>query len=224
MFIGHYGAAFVAASRPRAPSLATLFVAAQLIDYGFFALLLLGVEHMRLVPRITAMNPMDLYAMPYTHSLLGALLWALGFGAVIGLAARRREAGVLAGLVVLSHWLIDLLVHRPDLTLAGAPPRLGLGLWNLPAIEVPLELAFAYGGLLFFARATRPRGMGGRLSIAVLAIAMAVLQAVNWLTPQPQTVIDPAPASAAWLGLFAYSLLALLAAWVARSRMTQAAG
>jgi len=109
-------------------------------------------------------------------------------------------------------------VHRPDLTLAGAPPALGLGLWNHPAIEIPLELLFAFGGLWWFVRRTTPIGAAGRWSPAALVLGLAALQAINWLTPQPATVIEPAPASTGALGLFAYAVATLLAWWVARTR------
>jgi hypothetical protein len=222
MFIGHYSAALIAATSPRAPRLGTLFVAAQLVDLAFFAFVLLGVEHMRLVPYITAMNPMDLYDMPWTHSLVGALAWSAGFAALIRLWRRGAVAALIGGAVVVSHWAIDLLVHRPDLTIAGGPPPLGLGLWNHPAIEIPLELIFAFGGLAFFVVRTRATGARAWLPVAALAAMMAVAQAVNWLTPQPQAVIDPPPASLAISGLAAYGLLAALAWWVARTREVKA--
>jgi hypothetical protein len=218
MFIGHYAPAFIAATSRRSPKLGTLFVAAQLIDISFFSLLLLGVEHLRLVPGATTMNPMDLYDMPWDHSLVGALGWALGFAVVIRLLGRSWTAAAIGAAVVLSHWFIDLLVHRPDLTIAGAPPVFGFGLWNYPAIEIPLELLLAFGGLWFFVSRTTAIGAAGRWSPVVLAIGMAALQAVNWLSPQPATIIDPAPASTGALGLFAYGLLCLLAWWVARTR------
>jgi hypothetical protein len=213
MFIGHYSASFVAATHPKAPGLGTLFVAAQLVDYGFFSLMLANVEHMRLVPGITAMNAMDLYDMPWTHSLAGAAGWALAFAALIGLVTKRWTAAAIAGAVVLSHWLIDLLVHRPDLTLAGSPPPMGLGLWNHPAIEIPLELAFAYGGLAWFVFRTRARSRSGLISPAILALAMAGCQAYNWLVA-PETLTPAVPLS----GLAAYSLLALLAWWTGANR------
>ena len=156
MFIGHFAPALVAAARPKAAGLGTLFVAAQLVDIGFAALLFPGLEAMRIVPGITAMNPMDLYHMPYTHSLLGALLWATGFGALVGVATKRRAAAIGAALVVLSHWFVDLLVHIPDLTLYGAPPKLGLGLWNHPMIAMPLEILFIGAALAHvFAKSRR---------------------------------------------------------------------
>lgn len=223
MFIGHYGPAFVAATRPKAPLLSVLFVAAQLIDFGFFSFAALGVEHLRLVPGASLMNPMDLYSMPYTHSLLGAGMWAVAFAGLIWLARRDREAAVIAAIVVLSHWFIDLLVHVPDLTLWGTPPRLGLGLWNHPVIEIPVELFFAYGGLAWYLRRTRAAGTAGRLAPWLLGLAMAGLQAFNWFGPQPDTIVDPVPVSTAWLGLFAYTLLAGIAWWMAANRQAGSA-
>ena len=218
MFIGHYGVSFVAATRPKAPNLGTLFVAAQLIDFGFFGLLILGVEHMRLVPGATVMNPMDLYFMPYTHSLLGALAWSAAFAAILWFATRMRGAAIIGGAVAFSHWLIDLLVHGADLTLWGSPPKFGLGLWNHPLIEMPLELYFAYGGLVWYLRRTQPVDAVGRWSPWLLAVAMAGLQAFNWFGPVPDTIIDPPPASTGPLGLFAYTLLAAIAWWMASNR------
>ncbi|MBY0582014.1 MAG: hypothetical protein K2P68_03730 [Sphingomonas sp.] len=224
MFIGHYGAAFVAAARPKAPRLGTLFIAAQLIDFGFFAFLILGIEHMRLVPGTTAMNPMDLYFMPWTHSMVGALAWSLAFAALIWSITRNRSAALLAGAVVFSHWLVDLIVHAPDLTLMGAPPKLGLALWNYPLIEIPLELFFAFGGLHWYLSRTDAIAPGGRWGAWALALAMAGLQAFNWFGPVPSGIVDPPPASTGPLGLFAYTLLALIAWWMARNREPRLSG
>ncbi len=210
MFVGHYSAALVAAAHPKAPKLGTLFVAAQLVDIGFFSFVLAGVEHMRLTPGITVMNNMDLYDMPWTHSLVGTLGWALAFGLVVWLWLRSRAAGVITGSVVFSHWLLDLLVHRPDLTFAGSPPKLGLGLWNYPAVEMPLEIVLLLGSAWLFARAVRPSI--GRL--ALLILLLLGLQGFNWFAPQP-TELD---ASQSILGLVAYMLAAAVAWWVARGR------
>jgi hypothetical protein len=217
MFIGHYAPAFAAATSRKSPRLGALFVAAQLVDIAFFSFLILGVEKMRMLPGATAMNAMDLYDMPWTHSLAGAVGWGILFGLAIRLLHGNWTASAIGGAVVVSHWLVDLLVHRPDLTLAGSPPKFGLGLWNHPWIEIPLELAFAFGGLWFFVSRTRATSGMGKWSPWALAIGMAVLQAVNWTTPQP-TEAGPAPASTGWLGLFAYAVLAGLAWWVARTR------
>ena len=211
MFIGHFAPALAAATHPRAPKLATLFVAAQLVDWGFFALLPTGAEKMRMVPGITAMNPMDLYHMPWTHSLLGSAVWALGFAVLVWLWRRDLLTAGIAGAVVLSHWLLDLLVHRPDLTLAGSPPKLGLGLWNYPAIEMPLELALTFGALWYFLGRTR----GPALPAVVLTVVLLALQAFNWFGPVASEIT---PATS-FLAFFAYGLATLAAWWLGKTRV-----
>ncbi|MEC7399506.1 MAG: hypothetical protein VYD00_05765, partial [Pseudomonadota bacterium] len=156
MFIGHFAPAFAAgATSPESPRLGTLFVAAQLVDWALFLFVIVGIEDMRIVPGITAMNPLDLHHMPYTHSLVGTAAFALAFGLIVWRMSRNAVAGAWAGLVAVSHWLIDLLVHRPDLTLAGGPDRLGLGLWDRPLIAIPLELAITLLAFVWYIRATR---------------------------------------------------------------------
>lgn len=211
MFIGHFAPALVAAAQPRQAGLGTLFVAAQLVDIGFATLLLTGGEAMRIVPGFTAMNPMDLYHMPYTHSLLGASLFALLFGAGVLALTRRRAAALGAALVVVSHWFIDWLVHVPDLTLAGAPPKLGLGLWNHPAAAITLELgligaAFAYYGV-------RTRG-GAAWRLWALAAVLLAVQLFNWFGPQEQSYSISVPLTM----LAAYAALAAIASWAGARR------
>jgi hypothetical protein len=212
MFIGHFAPAFVAAARPQAAGLGTLFVAAQLVDIGFAALLVPGIEAMRITPGITAMNPMDLHHMPYTHSLLGTAVWAALFGLAVQLATKRKAAALAAALVVLSHWFIDLLVHIPDLTLFGAPPKIGLGLWNHPAVAMPLEILLIGGAFLYYARRTRAEGGDRRLW--VLAGLLAFAQAVDWFGPKESAYSLAVPATM----LGAYALLAGTAWWAGANR------
>jgi len=218
MFIGHFAPAFLAASRPKAAGLGTLFIAAQLVDIGFAALLIPGIEAMRIVPGITAMNPMDLYRMPYTHSLLGAAIWAVAFGLLVQIATKRRAAAVGAALVVVSHWFIDLLVHIPDLTLYGAPPKLGFGIWNHPLIAMPLEIVLIGGALLFYAR--RTEAAGGNRRLWTLAALLALVQAIDWFGPKEPVYSLAIPATM----LFAYALLAGVAAWTGANRSPRQAG
>lgn len=209
MFIGHWAPAMVAATHKDAPSLPLLFVAAQLVDWAFFLFLIFGVEAMRLTPGISVMNPMDLYHMPYTHSLLGSAAWAAGFGALIFAVSRNRTAAIIAALVVLSHWFLDLLVHVPDLTIAGSEPKLGLGLWNHPAIEMPLELLLTFGALWLYARKAKPR----LVPLLALAAIMLALQAVNWFGPvEPEITLGTSI-----LAFFAFGVVTLASLWTARS-------
>ena len=212
MFIGHFAPALIVAARPKAAGLGTLFVAAQLVDIGFAILLIPGIEAMRIVPGITAMNPMDLHHMPYTHSLLGALIWAAVFGAVVWFATKRKEAAIGAALVVASHWFIDLIVHIPDLTLYGMPPKLGLGLWNHPLAAMPLEILLIGGAFLYYLR--RTAAPQGNRRLWVLAGLLVFAQAVDWFGPKEPTYSLAVPATM----LFAYALLAGTAAWAGANR------
>lgn len=214
MFIGHWAPALVAAAHPKAPKLGTLFVAGQLVDFGFFTLMMLGVEKMRIDPSASVMNPMDLYHMPYTHSLLGNALWAAAFGAIIWAVTRNRTGAIIGGLVVLSHWFVDWLVHVPDLTLYGAPPKLGLGLWNHPAIAMPLELGITFAALIFYIVKTRARTSSTRLALGLLALLLLTVQVVNWFGPPPE---QPTAGTALFV-LGTYAVLCLLAAWVGSTR------
>jgi hypothetical protein len=210
MFIGHWAPALAAAAASKkAPPLAVLFIGAQLVDWAFFAFLLLGVEHMRVTPGISAMNPMDLYHMPYTHSLLGAAAFAGAVWLTRSLVLRDKAGALIGAAVVLSHWFLDLLVHVPDLTLAGSPPKLGLGLWNHPWIEMPLELALTFGALWWYWKARNPAP--GRA--LVLGAVLLVLQAVNWFGPVEPEVT----AGTSLLAFFAFGLATLVAWWMGKS-------
>lgn len=156
MFIGHWAPALAVAAKRPAPTLGVLMIAGQVIDWAFFTFHLAGIEHMRFTPGISTMNPMDLYHMPCSHSLLGACLFGLLLAVYVWLGTKDRTAALLAAAVVVSHWFIDLLVHVPDLTITGSPPKLGLGLWNHPLIEMPLELFITFGALWLYARARQP--------------------------------------------------------------------
>ena len=211
MFIGHWAPAFAAAAiGPRAPGLGTLFIAGQLVDWGFFVLATVGIEKMRVDPGATEMVPFDLYHMPYTHSLLGTALWALAFAVLLFTWRRDAVKALIGGLVVLSHWPIDWLVHRPDLTLAGGAETMGLGLWNTPAIAIPLELALTIGAWWLWVARTK----GPVLPPWILLGFLLLLQAFNWFGPPPATAGFGLCASA----LFAFGLAAALAWWVGGTR------
>lgn len=211
MFIGHFAPAFVAAAvSPRAPGLGTLFIGAQLVDWGFFALAMVGIEKMRIDPDATKMVPFDLYHMPFTHSLLGTGIWAIAFALLILFFQRNLLGAILAALVVVSHWVLDWLTHRPDLTLAGGTETYGLGLWNYPLIAMPLEILITLGAFLFYLRRTR-----GPVGPPLILIGvMLALQAVNWFAPHP----DEASMVLYVQALAAFGIVTAIAAWVGENR------
>src|SRR5213594_3312659 len=119
MFVGHYGVSFAARRSAASVPLWVLFIAVQLLDVAWSPLVLLGVEKVRIVPGITASNPLDLYYMPFTHSLVAAFAWTLA--AIILsrllLGVHDWSASFWIGAAVFSHWVLDFLVHRRDLPL-----------------------------------------------------------------------------------------------------------
>lgn len=217
MFIGHFAPAFVAAAvSPQSPRLGTLFVAAQLVDWGFFTLAMFGIERSRVDPDASVMVPLDLYHMPYTHSLLGAGIWALAFLLIVMVIRRSIIAGTLAGVVVISHWFTDWLVHVPDLTIDGNPPKFGLGLWDYPWVAIPLELGLTLGAFWFYLRRTRgPVGPP-----AVLLGVMLLFQAIQWFGPAPKT----AGLFLNLQALLAFAIMTGLAVWVGENRWFQKRG
>jgi hypothetical protein len=182
MFVGHYSASLAAkAAEPRAP-LWTYVIAAQFMDVGWSGLVAAGVEKVRVDPNLPG-SDLDLYYMPWTHSLPGALAWSLAGGLlarfVLKLPAR---AAALVGAVVFSHWLLDLLVHRPDLALWPDGPKLGLGLWNAPVVEQAVEIGLlAVAGAWWVGERVRE---GRRIWPATAFLAgLVALQIVGMLMP-----------------------------------------
>jgi len=182
VFVGHYGVSFAAKKADASVPLWVLFVAVQLLDFAWAPLVLLGVERVRIVPGFTRTNALDLYYMPYTHSLVAAILWSAAAFAVYRLAARGgRIAALIVAAAVFSHWILDLVVHVPDLPLYDDTAKVGLGLWNRPVTALGLEAAALFGGMwLYF-------GTGGarRLAMAAFGIVMLAIQVYVFFGPPP---------------------------------------
>ena len=123
MFIGHYAPAFLGKRIAKTVPLWVLFAAVQLVDIAWGIFIATGIEHVRIIEGFTASNSLDLYDMPWTHSLVMALVWSLGAGWLWSLIARKQKrlGGIVVGAAVFSHWLTDLIVHVPDLLLYPAP-------------------------------------------------------------------------------------------------------
>ena len=217
MFVGHYGVSFAAKKVAPAVPVWVLFVAVQLLDVAWAPFVLLGIEKVRIVPGITASNPLDLYYMPYTHSLIAAILWSaaafLGYRFVV--SARPRAAALVVSGAVFSHWVLDLLVHRPDLPLYDDTAKVGLGLWNLPVLAFGLEVLLLFGGMWLYFRT----GAARRLATATFGLIMVAIQAYVFFGPPP--VSDKAAAATA---LASYVLFAGIIRLLERPRAVADAG
>jgi hypothetical protein len=216
MFVGHYAAAMAAkAVEPRAPFW-TYVAGCQLIDIGWSVLVMAGVEKVSIDPTLPGSNLVLSY-MPYTHSLPGALLWSLGAALLARYSLRLAwTASALVGLSVFSHWLLDCLVHRPDLELWFGGPRVGLALWNYPVPETIIEIGLvALGGAAW----TAQRKAAGRTAWPALVFIalLVVLQLVSKATPGGST----SPASFALTALVLYLVVSAIG-WLVDRRSGRA--
>lgn len=214
MFIGHFAVALAAKRAVPVVSLGTLFLAAQFLDLLWPTLLLLGLEQVVIAPGITTVTPLDFTHYPWSHSLLMVAGWSVLLGAAHYALKGSVRAALVIGLLVLSHWLLDLLVHRPDLPLTPAAdsPLLGLGLWfSLPATVVVELSLFALGAALYL-RATDAIDRIGRWAPWALLTLLLCIYMGNLFGPPPQRVLEIAVLGhAQWL-------LVLMAFWVDRHR------
>lgn len=209
MFIGHYGAAYAAKTvAPKVP-LAAYFVAVQALDVLFSVFVLSGIEHMEIVHKYTSYNPYRLYDMPITHSLVGSLGWALAVAIVARMIRLPRRESLWLGLAVFSHFILDLPVHTPDLSIAGNDTaRLGLGLWNNVPLVIVLELLILLGGWMFFSRSKRSDATFPKQRNRIFVGLLALLTVVTPFMPDPAS-----PTAFAVQALVLYCALAWASAW-----------
>jgi aldose 1-epimerase len=213
MFIGHYGLAFAAKRVAPRTSLGVLTFAAQFLDELWPILLLLGVERVRIIPGLMAASPLDFVYYPFSHSLLTAIIWGILIGAAYYLVRRDRRAAWVVGLLVVSHWFLDLPVHRPDLPLwpGAASPKVGWGLWNSIAATYMLEFGIYAAGIAVYLRTTRARDRIGSWGLWVYVLVLAIVYVTSNGSPPPN-----APALA-WVALGAW-LFVPWAWWVDKHR------
>jgi hypothetical protein len=189
MFLGHFGVAFAAKKVAPNPSLGTLFAAAQLPDLLWPVFLAAGVERVVIVPGVTAVTPLRFESYPFSHSLVTMALWGTAFGMAYFLRKRDVRASVVLAALVVSHWFLDLAVHRPDMPLwPGESPLFGLGLWDSRGLTLVAEgLVFGLGVLLY-TRATQPRDAIGRWGLLGLVLILILFYGGAFFGPPPPSV------------------------------------
>jgi len=185
MFVGHFGVGLAAKRVAPTVSLGTLFLSVQLADGLWPLFLLLSLEHVRIVPGLMAASPLDFTDYPFSHSLVTLAGWGVAFGAIYWLIRRNGWAAlVLAGGVV-SHWLLDVIVHRPDLPVFPDGPYLGLGLWQSIPATLVAEGALYLGGLALYLTATTAKDRIGHYALWRFCGLLAVIWIASLLGPPP---------------------------------------
>jgi hypothetical protein len=214
MFIGHFALGFGAKKLAPEVSLGALFLACQFADLLWPSLVLLGIESVEIQPGNTVVTPLNFVRYPYSHSLVALLAWtaALGLGYLVIRPSRVAVSLVIGGLV-LSHWFLDVLTHRPDMPVTiGDSGRLGLGVWNSLPATLAVELVLFAVGVGLYARVTGARDRRGTIGFWALVVFLLVVYIVNLFGPPP-----PSARAVAW-GAEALWLLVAWGYWVDRHR------
>ena len=204
MFLGHYALGLAAKRAAPDLSLGVLFAAAQLADILWPLFLALGLEQVRIDRGNTAFTPLDFVSYPYSHSLVALVIWGAAAGWAFGRGYRNGIALVSA--LVVSHWLLDVITHRPDMPVYPGGARLGFGLWNSVVLTVAVEVPLYLAGVWLYLRGTRARDGVGRWATVLLLSALLAIYAGDALS-------DEVPPSVSALTVVAAIGGALFTAW-----------
>lgn len=210
MFIGHFAIGLLARKKAQLPSLAMMFIAVQFLDLLWPILVLAGVESLSIDPGNTQMTPLNFEYYPYSHSLFMAVVWSVLFGWVYFLFTKNKKGSWLLSGLVMSHWILDFITHRPDLPLSPfTEQKLGLGLWNFPAVAIPFEVALFGLGIYYFLKCS---GTIRKISFWILAGFLLLIYFLNIFGPPA-----PDPMAVAWSANLMWIII-LWAWWIEKPK------
>jgi hypothetical protein len=216
MFVGHYAASLALKRFEKRASLGVLFLAVQFVDIVFFPLVLLGIERLNIVENFTQSTHFELEYMPYTHSLAAFLIWSgLAYALVRWVLVKSHSVALVVALAVMSHWLLDVIVHTPDLPLwSDSSLKLGIGLWNNAVATYVLEAVLLLAGLWLYLSATTAVTKAGRYGMSVFVVLLILVNIQNIFGP----LQGDSKMVLATTALTAYLLFAAVAFWLDKKR------
>lgn len=186
MFIGHYALGLGAKKINPFPSLAIMFIAVQLLDLLWPIFVLTGIETFEIQPGNTRLTPLNFTYYPYSHSLLMATVWGILFAIIYYVFTKNKKGSFLISLLVISHWILDFITHRADMPLSPfGDTKVGLGLWNYPAIEIILEVGLFILGVYFYFTTAKPKR---RIAFWLLIIFFLAIHFINIFGPPPPSI------------------------------------
>jgi len=213
VFVGHFALGFAAKRLAPRTSLGTLFAAPEFADILFPLFVLLGWEKVAFAGGTNPFLSITLDQYPLSHGLLTLVAWGVLFAALYRLRTRYDRGAVVVGLLVVSHWVLDFVTHRPDMPLWPGGPKVGLELWASVPGTIVVEGVLFVGGVALYASATRARDAVGRFGLWALVALLVVLYVAS-LAPTP----PPSPAAFALVGVLLMVVLLGLGAWIDRHR------
>ena len=217
MFIGHFAAAYASKRVAPRPSLGWLFAACQWPDLLWPILCLIGMEHFHIAPGDTAFTPLAFDYYPWSHSLLMDIVWGTVLGLLYLGRHRDRRGALVIGALVVSHWVLDWITHRPDMPiLPNNDHRVGLGLWNSVVGTIAVETLIYFAALWVYDKFTVPKDRIGRIGFWILSGFLFGTYIANILAPAPSS-----PTAVAW-GALAMWILIPAAWWVDKHRIVRA--
>lgn len=183
MFIGHFAAALASKKANKSLSLAMMFIAVQFLDLLWPILVLMGIETVSVQEGITALTPLDFTSYPYSHSLMMSIVWGALFGLIYFIFTKKQQNAIILGALVVSHWFLDLIVHRPDLPLSPFSNfKVGLGLWNVPLLEILVEFGLFFLATYLYYVTARPQR---KAAYWLMIVFLFVVQLMNFYGPLP---------------------------------------
>ncbi|HVF38384.1 MAG TPA: metal-dependent hydrolase [Gemmatimonadaceae bacterium] len=214
MFIGHFAVAFAGKKFAPKASLGALLLGALFADILWPSLVAVGAEHVRISPGATVYTPLEFVSYPWSHSLLMLIIWGGLFAAYCRKRPNGREIGTALAILVVSHWFLDFVTHRPDMPLFPGGSKYGLGLWNNVTATMVVEIVMFVAGLAMYASATEARDGIGRWGFHGLAALLLVFFVLDSLDPAP-----PPSVRMIWISaLIATAIILIWAEWFDRHR------
>jgi hypothetical protein len=213
MFIGHFAVGFAAKRAAPETSLGWLVAAACFLDLLWPVFLLLGWERVRIAPGDTVFTPLAFESYPVSHSLAAVAGWSIVLGTIYWMLKRDRTGAWAVGLLVASHWVLDVVTHRPDLPVFPGGPMIGLELWASPMATVLVESLMFLMGVVLYMRTTHAVDGVGRWGWWGFVMLLTVVFVMNAMGAPP-----PSVSAIAYAGILGGGVSVFLAWWVDRHR------
>ena len=201
MFIGHFALGFaLKRAAPRA-NLGWLIASVSFLDLVWPIFVLTEIERVEVDQGNTVFTPLNFVFYPYSHSLAAALIWSGLFAAVYLVFSKYKTGSVVAAVGVLSHWILDAIVHRPDLPLyPGSERKIGFGVWDSFPATLVIEIAMFGLGVWLYSASTKAADRIGKYAYFAFVIFLILVYFANAFAPPPPNATAVAiVATLAWL-------------------------